>query len=63
MSWLKTNETMPNIQLVGVQKLYIKSSQTQEFQFTISPEQMSVWTDKGYVVQPGNYYMLFKRFT
>ncbi|XP_045198051.2 uncharacterized protein LOC123552447 [Mercenaria mercenaria] len=53
MSWLSTNETMPNIQLVGFQKLYIKSGTTQEFQLVISLRQMAVWTDNGFVVQPG----------
>ena len=48
---------MPKIQLVGIQKLFIKFGKTQDFQFSISPEQMAVWTDKGFVVQPGKPHM------
>ncbi|XP_045198055.2 uncharacterized protein LOC123552449 [Mercenaria mercenaria] len=53
MSWLSTNETMPNKQLAGFQKLYIQSGTSQEFQFVITSEQMAVWTDAGFVVHPG----------
>lgn len=53
MSWLSTNETMPNLQLVGFQKIFIQSGATEEFKFVITDEQMAVWTNKGFVVQPG----------
>jgi hypothetical protein len=53
MSWLTTNETMPAIQLVGFQQLFIESQASQEFQFVISAEQMAVWTNSGFTVQAG----------
>ncbi|XP_060568312.1 uncharacterized protein LOC132726918 isoform X1 [Ruditapes philippinarum] len=53
MSWLTTNETMPSLQLVGFQQLFIESQASQEFQFVISAEQMAVWTNSGFTVQAG----------
>ncbi|XP_045198053.2 uncharacterized protein LOC123552448 isoform X2 [Mercenaria mercenaria] len=53
ISWLTTTVAMPNIQLTGLQKIYIKSGAKIKFQFVIDNEQFAVWTDKGFVVQPG----------
>ncbi|KAL4221807.1 hypothetical protein ACF0H5_020061 [Mactra antiquata] len=53
ISWMTTNETMPYLQLVGFQKLFIKSDSSEEFNLVINAEQLAVWTDKGFVVQPG----------
>lgn len=53
ISWKATNETMPNIQLAGFDRIFVPAGQSQEFKFVISFEQMAIWTDGGYVVQPG----------
>lgn len=53
ISWKSTNETMPNIQLAGFRRVFVNAGDSVEFQFTITAEQMAVWTDAGFMVQPG----------
>ena len=45
---------MPQRQLVGFNRYYIKKDESIMFKFHINPEQLAVWTDRGWVVEPGN---------
>lgn len=55
ISWLDTKVPMPNIQMVGVQRNFIKKSQTIVSTFNITSEQLMVWDDNqhGFVFEPG----------
>ena len=45
---------MPQRQLVGFNRYFIHKADSRQFTFHIKAEQLAVWTDVGWVVQPGN---------
>ena len=60
ISW-NTSFEMPNLQLAGFDRIFIKARSSQQFKFVIGPDQLAVWTDIGYVVKPGMYtYLVLK---
>lgn len=55
ISWLTTTEKMPNLQLVGFDRIFVPKGKTVIVNVTITPNNMAVWTDdKGFVVEPGS---------
>ncbi|KAK3600409.1 hypothetical protein CHS0354_026642 [Potamilus streckersoni] len=52
--WLNTQEQMPQRQLAGFDRFFIPKQTSLNFNFTIQPDTMAVWTDeKGFVIEPG----------
>ncbi|ESP00457.1 hypothetical protein LOTGIDRAFT_157667 [Lottia gigantea] len=55
LSWNNPSETSPQIQLVAFERFSIDYGATKTYKFSISPENMAIWTDdRGWVVEEGN---------
>ncbi|VDI08470.1 beta-glucosidase [Mytilus galloprovincialis] len=52
--WLTTKEPMPNLQLVAVDRVFIQKHTNVTVKLTIDAQSMAVWTDKGFVIEPGS---------
>ena len=53
ISWNSTGERMPRLQLVSFDRVFIPVGESHTFRFTISEEQLAVWTESGWEVQNG----------
>ncbi|KAK6188117.1 hypothetical protein SNE40_004368 [Patella caerulea] len=55
LSWDNPSVTSPQIQLVAFERFTVDYGSTVTYTFSVSPENMAVWTDdKGWVVEEGN---------
>ncbi|KAK6188118.1 hypothetical protein SNE40_004369 [Patella caerulea] len=55
LSWDNPSVTSPQIQLVAFERFTIDYGSTVTYTFSVSPENMAVWTDdKGWVIEEGN---------
>ncbi|XP_071137812.1 uncharacterized protein [Mytilus edulis] len=52
--WLTTKEPMPNLQLVAVDRVFIQKHTKVTVKLIIDAQSMAVWTDKGFVIEPGS---------
>ena len=61
MSWFNNTVTVPKMQLVGYSRERVMKGQQVSVSFTVSAEQMSVWSDNGWMQLLGEFTRLYKQ--